>query len=224
MSETDPTSDRGDESTRPADPETFTPKGNRTRSRLLSAARRLFASEGYANVRVGDLTDAAGLSSGAFYRYFKDKDEVLEVLLRDLLDGFVQFARGTGSADEPLGAVRTATQRYLDFYRENRELYALLIEVSQHDAGVRQMWVESQQLLYDRIRRTLERARDVGLLRDQVDVQLCSVLLNGMTEQYAYHAFVLGQDLSVDTEQVADQITGIWAAGVFGSGPSEATR
>lgn len=193
-----------------------TAKGNRTRARLLAEARSLFASDGYANVRISDLTAAAELSSGAFYRYFKDKDELLKVLLQDLLSGFVKFARGSADADDPLGSVCVATRRYLDFYRENRELYALLIEVAQHDDGVREMWVSSQQILYDRIKNTLVRAREAGQIRDSVDVDLCSVLLNGMTEQYAYHAFVLGQRLDVDTQTVADQITGVWSNGVFG--------
>lgn len=193
----------------------FTAKGNRTRARLLDEARSLFASEGYANVRVSDLTAAAELSSGAFYRYFNDKGDLLEVLLRELLDGFVHFARAENRTDDALVAVRTATQRYLDFYRENREAYALLIEVAQHEDEVRTMWITSQRTLYDRIRKTLARARDRGELRSSVDIDLCSVLLNGMTEQYAYQAFVLGQDLEVDTGWVADQITAVWADGVF---------
>ena len=54
--------------------------GNRVFSSLVTSARRVFVELGYHNTRVDDLVAAAGVSHGAFYRYFKGKDELARIL------------------------------------------------------------------------------------------------------------------------------------------------
>jgi AcrR family transcriptional regulator len=54
-------------------------KGEATRDRILSAAMKLFAAQGYAQTSVGAVEQAAGLAprSGALYQYFDGKEDVL---------------------------------------------------------------------------------------------------------------------------------------------------
>ena len=48
--------------------------GNRALDALLASGRDVFVERGYHNTRVDDLVAAAGVSHGAFYRYFRNKD------------------------------------------------------------------------------------------------------------------------------------------------------
>ncbi len=54
-------------------------KGEATRDRIVSAAMKLFAAEGYAQTSVGAIEQRAGLAprSGALYQYFDGKEDVL---------------------------------------------------------------------------------------------------------------------------------------------------
>ena len=54
--------------------------GNRALDALLASAGAVFADRGFHNTRVDDLVAAAGVSHGAFYRYFKNKDELARIL------------------------------------------------------------------------------------------------------------------------------------------------
>ncbi len=55
---------------------------------LLRAAAKVFAEQGYEGAQTPDIAAAAGVSTGAFYRYFTDKKQVfLEVLLEHLTRG-----------------------------------------------------------------------------------------------------------------------------------------
>jgi AcrR family transcriptional regulator len=54
--------------------------GNRALTALLSSGRDVFVTRGYHSTRVDDLVDAAGVSHGAFYRYFRNKDELARIL------------------------------------------------------------------------------------------------------------------------------------------------
>jgi AcrR family transcriptional regulator len=60
-----------------ADPNTL---GNRTLDALVSAGRAVFIDRGYHNTRVEDIAAAAGVSYGAFYRHFRNKDQLARML------------------------------------------------------------------------------------------------------------------------------------------------
>jgi AcrR family transcriptional regulator len=61
-------------------PEAEPPRAGPARKALLRAAREVLVSRGYHGTRVDDIVEAAGVSHGAFYRYFKNKDELAYLL------------------------------------------------------------------------------------------------------------------------------------------------
>ncbi|MFJ6572902.1 TetR/AcrR family transcriptional regulator [Streptomyces sp. NPDC091292] len=63
--------------------------------RLLAAATRLFAGQGYDRTSVQEIVEAAGVTKGALYHYFGSKEDLLQEiyarmlrLQQDRLDGF----------------------------------------------------------------------------------------------------------------------------------------
>lgn len=54
--------------------------GNRAFTAVLESGRDVFITRGYHNTRIDDLVAAAGVSHGAFYRYFRNKDELARIL------------------------------------------------------------------------------------------------------------------------------------------------
>ncbi len=55
------------------------------RQKILGAASRLFRERGYDAVTVADVMNAAGLTHGGFYGYFKSKDELIVQTLEHLI-------------------------------------------------------------------------------------------------------------------------------------------
>lgn len=55
-------------------------RGERTRSAILDASRRLFLERGYTGTPINAITEACGISRAGFYTYFKDKREIFNVL------------------------------------------------------------------------------------------------------------------------------------------------
>jgi AcrR family transcriptional regulator len=47
-----------------------------TRQQIIEAATRLFARKGFYGTSISDLTEAVGLTKGALYHHFKDKDDI----------------------------------------------------------------------------------------------------------------------------------------------------
>lgn len=61
-------------------------RGHETRARILEAARRVFASRGYAAGTTNHIAQRAGLSVGSLYQYFPNKDAILVELMDAHID------------------------------------------------------------------------------------------------------------------------------------------
>lgn len=211
--------------TEPASALPSTEKGRDTRRRLMKAAAQLYEN-GYANARITDITDAAGLSAGAFYRYFEDRQQLTRELLREMMDEMYVFIRSPFDETQPIRSVLESTRKYFEFYEAHRALLGVVVELSQTDAEVAHLWGAAKRAFNDRIVRSLERGIAAGQMRDDLDLALAAEMLRSMTEYYAFQRFVLnGSGLSdVSLEQATNAIAEIWISGMGLDREPAATR
>ena len=82
------------------------------RDRILEAATRCFARRGFHEATIQDICDAAALSKGGLYTYFRSKDEILAALVEQNLADAMQWASAAAgqetSALQRLGRVGEA--------------------------------------------------------------------------------------------------------------------
>src|SRR4051812_9266552 len=72
-------------------PEFRQERSRRSYEALVEAATELFAKHGYDQVGTPEIANAAGVSTGTFYRYFDDKRELyLEIMRRDLGSAYTE--------------------------------------------------------------------------------------------------------------------------------------
>src|SRR5262245_2910590 len=60
------------------------------RRRILEAARACFGEAGFAGATVGTIADRAGVSNGLLYQFFRGKEHLFEVVLREIIDDWVR--------------------------------------------------------------------------------------------------------------------------------------
>jgi TetR/AcrR family transcriptional regulator, transcriptional repressor of aconitase len=77
------------------------------RDQILSAARRCFLRDGFHATSMQDLFAEAGLSSGAVYRYFASKEDVITAIAEENMRDVVAMIHdvATSQPDRPIGAV-----------------------------------------------------------------------------------------------------------------------
>jgi TetR/AcrR family transcriptional repressor of nem operon len=59
----------------------LTPKGERTRARIVAEAARLMHEGGVAETTIEDVKAAAGVSSSQLYHYFADKEQLVQAVI-----------------------------------------------------------------------------------------------------------------------------------------------
>ncbi|MEO8380112.1 MAG: TetR/AcrR family transcriptional regulator [Acidobacteriota bacterium] len=99
------------------------------RSRILDAARELFASEGVDSVTMRRIAERIEYSPTAIYFHFRDKDALLEELCDH---DFREFAQGFGviaQMPDPVERLRAAGYAYVDFGLRNPSHYRLMFMV-----------------------------------------------------------------------------------------------
>jgi len=105
-----------------------------TRRKLLDAAKRIFAKDGFEAARLEDIAAGAGYTRGAFYANFKGKEDIffalLEEWVRERIESLTSALRRHSDPREKLVALRThyaelATDRRLVLISMEFKLFAL---------------------------------------------------------------------------------------------------
>jgi AcrR family transcriptional regulator len=162
-----------------ADGRALSPRGTRTRQRLLEAAESVFGELGYHEASIVKLTDAAGVGQGTFYLYFSSKQDVFDELVRDLNRRVRHAMKEASSQGQTrLEAELLGFQAYFRFTAEHPALYRI----------IRQAEFVSPEMLryhYDRLSAGYVEALREAMKRGEIaklDPEVAAWALMGMGE------------------------------------------
>jgi AcrR family transcriptional regulator len=151
---------------------------DKRRGQIVTAAIKLFGARGYYTVTIKDIAKEAGISPGLIYQYFKNKEDVLLLVLLERLD---QYARDVVAAAEtqrrPLARLYAAFSAYCGVVDDNKEATILAYR-------------SFRSLDSDRRKHVLKRERDIH------------ALLAGYVED----CLTAGQMRDIDVDLVCSQI------------------
>ena len=152
-----------------------------TRSRVLDGARRAFARHGYEGATVKVLEAETGLSRGAIFHHFRDKEAVFLALAEDdaartarvvAEHGLVQVMRELGDRDAGWLGVQLEVRRRL-----------------RTDPAFAARWAERQAAVDTATAERLTRQREAGAVREDVPVALLAdylrLVLDGLVSALA---------------------------------------
>jgi AcrR family transcriptional regulator len=194
--------------------ERATAKGARTRDELLAAARRVFERDGYLDTRVADIAAEADLAHGSFYTYFSSKQSVFLAIVREIgqqIREAVAPSPADGDADT-YEALDRSNRRYLDAYRANSVIWALVEQVATIDPEIHRIRLLGRRRHVERVAKTIRRWQDRGRADRSIDPYTTAGALVSMLSNFAYW-WLAGGD-TYDDEAAARTLTEIWARAV----------
>ncbi|MDR2486952.1 MAG: TetR/AcrR family transcriptional regulator, partial [Clostridiales Family XIII bacterium] len=71
--------------------------------KILDIAAKLFMEKGYEQTTMQNIVDELGMSKGAIFHHFKSKEDVMDGVIRRMVDGIVE--RASAIADDPVRPV-----------------------------------------------------------------------------------------------------------------------
>lgn len=84
-----------------------------TRNNIIAAAAELFHSYGFDRVSVKDIAERAGVTTGAMYHHFKNKDDLMTAVLLDQSKSFVGLSKKFAKSDDPLSDLKWLLCEYM---------------------------------------------------------------------------------------------------------------
>jgi len=139
------------------------------KERILKAARELFFKKGFYGTTIEMITAKAGVSTGIFYFYYKNKIEVFKALQDEGLD-ILQNAIDTVIARREMTSREKLTRlafMYLDYYREYREYFDIMSIVCAAPDELKETDSELSTVIDDKTRGVLKKIE--GVIQDGID-------------------------------------------------------
>jgi Transcriptional regulator len=75
----------------PRTPEQYEEIRNEKKKIILDAALKLFANKGYSATSISQIAEAANISNGLMYNYFKSKEELLTDIVASFIDKLIKI-------------------------------------------------------------------------------------------------------------------------------------
>lgn len=143
-----------------------------SRAQILSAARSLFAENGYFNCKVADIAQEAGMSQGNLYWYFPSKEDILKAVLSTGFERveslLVEAAQIPGDA---LSKLDYLVEKYLEYAQEQGDFHAIFLSLLGHGGMplMRQLGFDTVEIgmrYHQHLAAILTQARAEGVVAD----------------------------------------------------------
>ena len=181
-----------------------TERGKKTLAKICDAAEKLFSEKSFYTTEVHDIAAKAGVATGTFYVYFKDKSSVFSYLLDELgrnLRRNIKMAKLEVPDASFVEQERITFRVWFSFVREHFSLFHIVWQSMFIDP-------ESFKKYYDRFSKgyisELERYQESGEIRE-VDSKIMSYAMMGI---YTFAALndAMGEDPKPDDHTIDELI------------------
>ncbi|MFC7528815.1 TetR/AcrR family transcriptional regulator [Actinoplanes sp. GCM10030250] len=155
------------------------------RHEILTAARACFARFGYEGATVRRLEEATGMSRGAIFHHFRDKESLFLAVAEDDAALMAETVTRNGLVQ----VMRDLLERAGNSEGDTAGWLGTQLEVSHRlrtDPAFAKRWAQRSAAIADATRERLQRQRDAGVLRQDVPVEVLTQFL-----ELAYDGLVL---------------------------------
>lgn len=160
-----------------------------TRAALLAAAHILFTEKGYAATGTEEIVQRAGLTRGALYHHFRNKEDLFRAVLEQVEEELITDLVAAGGAPAPdfWAGFRQGCQRFLDACDDPAVRQIMLV-----DGPAVLGWAQCREIGlpygFGALHRSLDEALKLGVLDPQPVEPLAHLLIATISEAALYIA------------------------------------
>jgi TetR/AcrR family transcriptional regulator, transcriptional repressor for nem operon len=186
-----------------------------TRQRLMDAALGVFARNGYERATVDEIVREAGFSKGAFYVHFEAKEDIFWAMLEERTKHLQEAFREAADLDLPVSQNLAMILRSIFSQNRDDPLWsALFMEFAAHASRnhkVRDQLATLHRSWRDFAMEALDRGRDAGLVRKDLDVEFASSVQIAVVEGMLMQSRLAPDTFDLDsTVEPLSRLLGEW--------------
>jgi len=197
-------------------------KGERTKRRLMEAAREVLAERGYQAMRIEDIARAADVAKGTFYIYFDNKAAITMAVMEEVLAEGLRAMRGARTEDDPFLEILEPTVEYMRITIENAGLWKALLQFSHNEPEAAKLITRSTQDVMIRVAARMERRLGKGTASDDTRALVAYAMnwmVDGVLNSFVARDDARLQEVVQSPEQLGETLSVLWYRAVYGEDP-----
>ncbi|WP_161603032.1 TetR/AcrR family transcriptional regulator [Pedobacter arcticus] len=177
-------------------------------TRILEKARELFFFFGVKSITMDDLCKHLGISKKTLYTYYKDKNELVHLIMGDLLDQHV--AEMAKLKDKATNAVDEVVLNAKALYSVFKDLKPnVIFEVEKYFPELAEQFLNHRHsCMLEVIKENLERGKTEGLYREDIETDfVAQVRLNQLVSAFDEKAYPL---VAFNVQKIIYKLTSLY--------------
>ena len=189
------------------------PKATRTREAILAAASVRFVEHGYQRTSMADVAEAAGMSLGSVYQYFRDRADLVAALVQRNVTEDLARPATPWRVEDGVEGLRAMLGRFVTSYAEAAGLAALWEEVSFVDDQLADLRRSLTRVFEGSVVAELRRAARAGILDEARATPAVARALTAMADRWCYLSYVFDppRGAAPDPDEAARMLAELWA-------------
>jgi TetR/AcrR family transcriptional regulator, fatty acid metabolism regulator protein len=194
--------------------------GRGKHEKILKAAIRVFAKNGFHNSKISQIAKEAGVADGTIYLYFKNKDDILIRLFEEKLDEInTELEQELATMTDPRDKFRHFVRKHLTLAEKTRPLAEVLsVELRQSNKFMKEYHPQKFGEYLNVLSRIIREGKEVGIFRSSVMPGIVKRSIFGALDEMVLF-WVLTTSPKYDLDTVIDQVSDFFLDGLTENAP-----
>ncbi|MFX3633993.1 MAG: TetR/AcrR family transcriptional regulator [Candidatus Pristimantibacillus sp.] len=191
-------------------------RSQKTRQKLLKAARTVYLQEGFQNATINQIIKLAKTGYGTAYTHFTGKDDLLIVLMEDVMQQFFEIANFTFCPTSKEEAKKVILEQVLTFFQiaeSERDMMKVFAEAMGLSSAINLKWEEIRHKLIQSINNDITYSQKHGLARTDLNPELVARQWFYANEMYQWEIVHNRHEFSLD--EIAATITTMYTDALY---------
>ncbi|KFM98854.1 TetR/AcrR family transcriptional regulator [Bacillus clarus] len=187
-----------------------------TRKKLLNSGYTVFLEYGFQKTTITQIIKHAETGYGTAYVYFKNKDDLLIVLMEDVMNRFYDIAERSftpNTKTEAQHMIQSQVRAFLQLAEEERAILQVVEEAIGLSKEIRQKWNEIRERFVTRITQDITHSQESGLAQSELNKEIVARGWFAMNEMFLWT--IVQNDKEIDVEEIVYTLTEMYTTGLY---------
>lgn len=188
-------------------------KSERTKAFIIETVAPIFNKNGYAAMSLSKITEATGLTKGAIYGHFENKEELaIESFKFSVRKVLKDLNKTVNKGETPLAMLKNIAVFYEDYYEYNKQfggcpILNIGVDANNQNKVIAQLVQSYNHRILDQFSKLIEKAKEANEVKKSIDSMLYAKRFFYMIEGAVYMTHIMRDDSYLkDVSELLQQI------------------